>query len=80
MDLAGEKITIEKPHESWYRTYLGGMGSIAYHLLREMKGGEDPLGPENVLIMAPGVISGAREIAWLYVRVSGTINGLKISN
>jgi aldehyde:ferredoxin oxidoreductase len=58
VDLSGEKITVEEPHESWYRTYLGGMASISYHLLSEMNGGEDPLGPENLLIMAPGVISG----------------------
>jgi aldehyde:ferredoxin oxidoreductase len=58
VDLTDEKITVEQPSELWYRTYLGGMGSVAYHLIREMRGGEDPLGPENILIMAPGVISG----------------------
>ena len=59
VDLTEEKITVEQPPETWYRTYLGGMGAIAYHLLREMEGGEDPLGPGNILVMAPGVISGA---------------------
>ncbi|MCW3992773.1 MAG: aldehyde ferredoxin oxidoreductase family protein [Candidatus Bathyarchaeota archaeon] len=59
VDLTEEKITVEEPPETWYRTYLGGMGAIAYYLLREMEGGEDPLGPENLLIMAPGVITGA---------------------
>ena len=59
VDLTEERITVEEPPEAWYRTYLGGMGAIAYYLLRELEGGEDPLGPENLLIMAPGVITGA---------------------
>jgi len=59
VDLNDGKIGVEEPHEKWYRAYLGGMAAIAYHLLREMKGGDDPFGPENQLIMAPGVITGA---------------------
>ena len=35
------------------------MGAIAYHLLKEVSPGVDPLSPENILLMAPGVISGA---------------------
>jgi aldehyde:ferredoxin oxidoreductase len=35
------------------------MGAISYHLLREVPRGADPLSPENTLILAPGVISGA---------------------
>jgi aldehyde:ferredoxin oxidoreductase len=59
VDLTEEKITVEEPPEKWYRVYLGGMGAIAYHLLREVEKGADPLGPENLLIMAPGVVTGA---------------------
>jgi aldehyde:ferredoxin oxidoreductase len=59
VDLTDQKIRVEKPEEEWYRTYLGGMGSIAYHLLKEVPQGVDPLGPENILVMAPGVVSGA---------------------
>lgn len=57
--LTDEKIAIEEPSENWYRTYLGGMGAIAYHLLKEVPPTSDPLSPENLLIMAPGVVSGA---------------------
>ena len=59
VDLNGEEFTVEEPPESWYRAYLGGMAAIAYHLLRGMEGGEDPLGAGNLLIMAPGVVTGA---------------------
>lgn len=58
VDLTEEEIAVEEPTEKWYRVYLGGMSAIAYHLLREMKGGEDPFGRGNLLIMAPGVITG----------------------
>ncbi|MFQ6053816.1 MAG: aldehyde ferredoxin oxidoreductase N-terminal domain-containing protein, partial [Candidatus Bathyarchaeia archaeon] len=59
VDLTEEKITVEQPPERWYRAYLGGMGAIAYHLLKEVEPGEDPLGPGNLLILAPGVVTGA---------------------
>ena len=59
VNLTDETIRIEEPPESWYRNYLGGMGAIAYHLLREVPRGADPLSPGNILLMAPGVISGA---------------------
>ena len=59
VNLTDETIRIEEPAEKWYRTYLGGMGAIAYHLLKEVPQGVDPLSPGNILLMAPGVISGA---------------------
>ena len=59
IDLSKGKIEVEKPDENWYRTYLGGMGSIAYHLLDKVKPGAVPLSPDNIVIMAPGVITGA---------------------
>ena len=42
-----------------YRRYMGGWGFIAYHLLKETVPGIDPLGPDNKLIIAPGVLTGA---------------------
>ena len=59
VDLTKGKINVEEPPETWYRSYLGGMGAVAYHLLREVPAKSDPLSPENLLILAPGVISGA---------------------
>jgi aldehyde:ferredoxin oxidoreductase len=59
VDLTNEKIKEDRPPEEWYRTYLGGMGAISYHLLKEVPPGIDPLSPENLLILAPGVVTGA---------------------
>ncbi len=36
VDLTKGKINVEEPSEIWYRSYLGGMGAVAYHLLREV--------------------------------------------
>lgn len=58
VNLSSGKIQVEEPSEEWYRKYLGGMGSIAYHLLKMVPPKTDPLGPENVLIMSTGVITG----------------------
>ncbi len=59
VDLTTEKVRVESPEENWYRAYLGGMSSIAYHLLNEVKAHEDPLGPNNLLIFSMGPITGA---------------------
>jgi aldehyde:ferredoxin oxidoreductase len=59
VDLTKEKIRIESPEEKWCRTYLGGMGSIAYHLLNEVKAHVDPLGPNNLLVFSMGPLTGA---------------------
>ena len=53
------EIRSEEPDEVWYRKHLGGMGSVAYHLLSTVEAQTDPLGPDNVLIMSTGVITGA---------------------
>ncbi len=57
-DLTSQQMNIEEPGEVFYRTYLGGGGLASYFLLRELKPGVDPLGPENILIFASSVISG----------------------
>ena len=59
VDLSEGKISIEEPEESWYRTYIGGMGSVAYHLLERTTPGTDPLDSGNVLMMSTGVLTGA---------------------
>ncbi len=58
-DLTTKEMKIEEPGEVIYRTYLGGGGLASYYLLRELKPGTDPLGPENILIFASNVVSGA---------------------
>lgn len=59
VDLTQRNISIEETDENFYRRYMGGTALIAYYLLKELKPGIDPYGPENRLIFAPGVITGA---------------------
>jgi aldehyde:ferredoxin oxidoreductase len=58
VDLSANKTWIEEPPESFYRRYLGGNGFVAYYLLKEVPRGADPLGPDNVMILANGTITG----------------------
>lgn len=59
VDLTTGAMKTEEPGEIVYRTYLGGGGLASYYLLRELKPGIDPLSPDNILIFASNVISGA---------------------
>ena len=45
--------------EETYRLYPGGKALAAYILFREMSPGADPLGPDNILILANGLLTGA---------------------
>jgi len=59
VDLSKGDIRVEKPSDSFYRRYFGGRAVIAHYLLKELRPGTDPMGPENLLIFAPGVVTGA---------------------
>jgi aldehyde:ferredoxin oxidoreductase len=59
VNLSTGSITVETPDEKFYRTYFGGRALIAYYLLKELKDGIDPLGPENKFIVATGPLTGA---------------------
>lgn len=59
VNLSRRKIRIEKPSNFFYRRYFGGRAVIAYYLLKELRLGIDPLGPRNILVFAPGVVTGA---------------------
>ena len=56
VDLTAGNITIEEPEDAIYRRYMGGGGLASYFMLREMKPGVDPLGPDNMLIFMTSVI------------------------
>jgi len=58
VDLSTGKTWVEQPDDAFYRRYMGGQGFIGYYLLKEVPKGADPLGPDNLLIFAPGVVSG----------------------
>ena len=59
VDLTTGEVSVEQPGEQFYLTYLGGSALAAYYLLRDMPAGADPLGPDNVLVIAPSVVTGA---------------------
>lgn len=59
VDLTTGSTLVEELGEDFYRRYLGGTGLIAYYLLKELKPGVDPFSPENKLIFATGVVTGA---------------------
>lgn len=59
VNLSSGKISIDKPDDKFYRRYFGGTALIGYYLLKELKKGIDPLGPDNKLIFSSGVITGA---------------------
>ncbi len=58
VDLTTGKIDVETPDAQFFRRYLGGSALASYYLLRELEPGVDPLGPDNVLVFAGGVITG----------------------
>lgn len=58
VNLSSNNISMEEPDEVFYRRYFGGRGMITYYLLKELKPGVDPLGPENKLIFAAGPVTG----------------------
>ena len=58
VDLSEGTSTIEKPTTAWYRTYLGGRTVALYYLLKHIPADADPLGPENVMVFSPSVITG----------------------
>jgi aldehyde:ferredoxin oxidoreductase len=58
VNLSTGQVTEEHPGDAFYRQYLGGTGTIAYFLYKELQPGIDPLGPENKLIFAAGPLCG----------------------
>jgi len=59
VSLADRRTWIEEPGDAFFRRYAGGRGLIAHYLLKHVPRGADPLGPDNILIFAPGVVTGA---------------------
>ncbi|HEX9015923.1 MAG TPA: aldehyde ferredoxin oxidoreductase family protein [Chloroflexota bacterium] len=58
VNLSNGSITVDEPDETFYRRFLGGASMAAYYLLKELKPGIDPLGPDNKLLMLPGILTG----------------------
>ncbi len=58
VDLTTSEMEIEEPGETFYRRYFGGWGVIARYLLQEVPPDVEALAPDNVLVFAPGVLTG----------------------
>src|SRR5271157_2989160 len=59
IDLTESSFFIESIQDDFYRLYPGGKALAGYYLLHEIPAHADPLGPENVLIIACGLLCGA---------------------
>jgi len=57
VDLTKKEMWEEEIPEEIYRKYLTGNGLGSYILNREMKGDEDPLGPDNILGIITGIFN-----------------------
>jgi len=58
VDLSREKVDDYPIPESWYERHLGGRGIATRILVEELEGGEDPLGPDNIMVFATGPYQG----------------------
>ncbi len=58
VNLTTGEITVETPDDSLYRQYLGGYGIGARMLWDRTPSGCDPLGPDNMLGMFAGLLTG----------------------
>lgn len=58
VNLTDGTVRYEHPDNNFYRKYFGGRGIIGYYLLKEVPPHVDPLGAENKLIFATGLVTG----------------------
>ncbi len=59
VDLTRGTMRTELFDEAFYRLYPGGKGLAGYFLLRELPPHTEPLDPENMLVLANGLLTGA---------------------
>ena len=59
VDLSTGELREDRPDDAFYRTYMGGSGLAMDYILKMMPAGADPLGPDNVLVLSVGVLTGA---------------------
>lgn len=58
VNLTNGKIWVDNHDELFYRKWVGGRGLIVYYLLKETPPNLDPFDPRNLLIFAPGILTG----------------------
>ncbi|MEE4262079.1 MAG: aldehyde ferredoxin oxidoreductase family protein [Desulfobacteraceae bacterium] len=59
VDLTNRKIDIEEQDEAFFRSYLGGRGIGYHYLMKRVPPRTDPLSPENILVLATGIMTGS---------------------
>src|SRR3990170_1370408 len=59
VDLSEGTLDVEQPDEAFYRLYMGGSALGLHYLLHLTPPKADPFGPENTLILALSVLTGA---------------------
>jgi aldehyde:ferredoxin oxidoreductase len=59
VDLNNQNVEVEEPDEAFYRSYLGGRGIGYHYLMQQVTAGTEPFAPENILVLATGVMTGA---------------------
>jgi aldehyde:ferredoxin oxidoreductase len=58
VDLSTGTIKIEDTNMQWARDYIGGQGLATRYFVDEVDPKVDPFSPDNILIMAPGPLTG----------------------
>lgn len=58
VNLSSGKIWVDEQPDSFYRKWIGGRGVILYYLMKETKSGIDPFDSDNLVIFAPGILTG----------------------
>jgi aldehyde:ferredoxin oxidoreductase len=59
VDLGSGKIETIHPGGDFFRMYPGGSAIGAYHILKETAPETEPLSPGNIIVIAPGIATGA---------------------
>src|SRR5512139_2528450 len=59
VDLTNRKIEVEEKDDTFYRTYLGGRGIGYHYLIKEVSPRIDAFSPDNLLVLATGVMTGS---------------------
>jgi aldehyde:ferredoxin oxidoreductase len=81
VDMTTQRVVIEPYPDAW--KLLGGRALSAHILIRECDSTCDPLGPDNVLVLAPGVLAGTAAPTSGRISVgakSPLTNGIKEAN
>ncbi|MGE3914012.1 MAG: aldehyde ferredoxin oxidoreductase family protein, partial [Chloroflexota bacterium] len=59
VDLTDGRHWVEEPDDAFYRKMMGGRALVSHYLLTLVPPGADPFGPENIFVMAPGIVTGS---------------------